>query len=89
MRNIISTPMYQQTQQTPQNNPISDILRFVQNGGNPEQELKNRLAQNPAMAQQFSQFMQQNQGKNPWDLFYELASQRGINPAQFGLPPRR
>lgn len=86
-------PTRQQPQQfipqNPSNNPISEIMSFAQNGGNLEQELRRRMSQNPEQAKRFNEFVQQNQNRNPWDLFYELAAQRGINPSQFGLPPRR
>lgn len=90
MGSIMSTPMHQMSQSNQQNpnDVVNEILTFVNNGGNPEQELKNRLSQNPQLAQEFGKYMQQNRNRNPWELFYELAAQRGINPAQFGLPRR-
>lgn len=73
----------------PNNDVISEAIAMAQNGANMQNELQNRLNRDPAKAQQFAQFMQQNRGKNVWDIAYDLMRQRGINPAMYGLPPRK
>ena len=70
------------------NDPVQEILSFVNNGGNAEQELRNQLSRNPTKAQEFGKFVQQNRGRNPWDILNELASQRGINLNNYPLPRR-
>lgn len=62
---------------------------MAQNGANMETEFRNQLNNNPGKAQQFAQFMQQHKGRNVWDVAYDLMAQRGVNPANFGLPPRK
>ena len=79
----------QPNQQVPTNDPVAEILNFAQNGGDPEQELKRRMSQNPEQAQQFSKFVAQNRGRNPWELLYEMAAQRGINLNNYGPLNRR
>ena len=83
----------QNNQYNPQPNDctdaISQVVAMAQNGANLEAEFKNQLRRNPDKAQAFAQFIQQYKGRQPWDVAYELMAQRGINPAQFGLPPRR
>ena len=92
----MSTPMGQapmspstQYQQNNYDDAVSRAIYMAQNGGNMENEFRNVVSQNPEKAQAFAQFMQQNKGRNPWDIAYELMSKRGINPAMYGLPPRK
>lgn len=61
------------------NNPINNLLSFINSGGNP-QSLIQQLQQNPqanALIQQL-----QSVGKSPKDLVMEVAKQRGIDPSQ-------
>jgi hypothetical protein len=85
--------MQQNVPQTYQPNNYDDAvnraIQMAQGGVNMENEFKNQISKNPTKAQEFAQFMQQHKGRNPWDIAYELMAQRGINPAMYGLPPRR
>lgn len=61
------------------NNPINNLLSFINSGGNPQQ-LMQQLQQNPqanALIQQL-----QSTGRSPKDLVMEVARQRGIDPNQ-------
>ena len=90
MGSIMSRPMQMGQQQNPSSNDvISEAIAMAQNGANMQSELQNRLNRDPGKAQAFAQFMQQNKGKNVWDIAYDLMRQRGINPAMYGLPPRK
>jgi hypothetical protein len=51
--------------------------------------VRQQLSQNPTLAQKFQQTMQQYPNASPWDVAYDLMRQRGIDPRNFGLPPRR
>lgn len=53
-----------------------------------EMQARQMLNNNPNLMQQFQQLMQANQGKSYWDIAYQLAKERGIDPARFGLPRR-
>lgn len=87
----MSRPIAEQmrpVQSQPNNDVISEVIAMAQNGANMQNELQNRLNRDPQKAQEFAQFMQQNRGRNVWDIAYDLMRQRGINPAMYGLPPR-
>lgn len=84
----MSRPMGNPSQQNPNqpyNDPVEEIIAFAQNGGDAEQELRRRMQQNPQLAQEFGKYVQQNRGRNPWELLNELAAQRGINLSRYGL----
>ena len=51
-------------------------------------QVRQQLAQNPGLAQQFQQTMQQYGNASPWDIAYDLMNKRGIDPSRFGLPRR-
>lgn len=83
--NVNNSQMYQSNS----DDAISKAISMAQNGANLENEFRNQVSRNPDKAQAFAQFMQQNRGRNPWDIAYELMAKRGVNPAMYGLPPRR
>jgi hypothetical protein len=83
-------PNQAQTQQVNDfDDAVAKAIQMAQSGVNMETEFRNEVSKNPSKAQAFAQFMQQNQGRNPWDIAYELMAKRGINPAMYGLPPRK
>lgn len=75
--------LYQQLQgQSPSSlpnlNKVKQMMNMFKGAGNPQQLLNNMLSQNPQM-QNVMQLVN-NSGKNPKDLFYELAKQKGVDP---------
>jgi hypothetical protein len=81
--------MQQNRQQNEYDDAVSKAISMAQNGANMEAEFRNQISKNPTKAQEFAQFMQQNKGRNVWDVAYDLMAKRGINPSMYGLPPRR
>lgn len=61
-------------------NQVKQMLNLVKGSSNPQQLISNMLSQNPQMRQVMN--MIQSSGKSPKDLFYELATQKGIDPNQ-------
>lgn len=62
------------------NNPIKQLFNMAQAAQNPQAFLNNLITQNPQMREVMNLVNQS--GKNPKDLFYELARQRGIDPEE-------
>lgn len=73
-------PSMQQVQQPMQMGNMTNEQARVQ--------VQQMLANNPALAQQYQQTMQQYGNMGPWDIAYELMRQRGIDPRTMGLPRR-
>lgn len=67
-----------------QNNPLShnnnlkQFIMNIKNNPNPQQLLLNYIQSNP-QAQNIYNILQ-NSNKSPKELFYQLASQKGIDP---------
>ena len=67
-----------------QNNPLShnnnlrQFIMNIKNNPNPQQLLLNYIQSNP-QAQNIYNILQ-NSNKSPRELFYQLASQKGIDP---------
>ena len=49
---------------------------------------RQQLANNPQLAKQFEEVMNQYGNVSPWDVAYDLMKKRGIDPSSFGLPRR-
>ena len=60
---------------TPQNNPINEMLNFLNNGGNSQQIFNQMLSNNPQL-----KMLQTIQ--NPREMVMQLAKQRGIDIKQ-------
>ena len=60
---------------TPQNNPINEMLNFLNNGGNSQQIFNQMLSNNPQL-----KMLQTIQ--NPREMVMQLAKQRGIDMKQ-------
>lgn len=56
------------------NDPIGNIINFLDNGGSPQQILNNLFPSN-----NFQQIQSMVNGKNPKQMVMELAKQRGID----------
>ena len=59
-------------------NRIKQMMQMFKNSNNPQQLLTNMVSQNPQMKNVMQ--LVNNSGKNPKDLFYAMAKQRGVNP---------
>ena len=78
--------LYQQlTQRTNQNslplssrNNLQQLIMNIKNNPNPQQFLLNYIQSNP-QAQNIYNILQ-NSNKSPKELFYQLASQKGVDP---------
>ena len=57
---------------------IKNLMRTVRSAANPQAMLGEIMRQNPQAAQALS--LVQRSGKNPRELFYALAKQRGADP---------
>lgn len=55
---------------------IKNMMKLVKSNGSPTQLLQSMSQNNP----QLKQVMTMVNGKNPKDVFYELAKQKGVNP---------
>lgn len=66
--------------QTQQMNPIKRLMNTIKFATNPNQALADAINSNPQMAQLLLAMKQS--GKNPKDLFYELAKQKGVDPEE-------
>lgn len=55
---------------------IKNMMKLVKTNGNPTQLLQSMSQNNP----QLKQVMTMVNGKNPKEVFYELAKQKGVNP---------
>lgn len=64
-----------QTNQPTQNNPINEMLNFLNNGGNRQQIFNQMLSNNPQL-----KMLQTIQ--NPREMVMQLAKQRGIDIKQ-------
>lgn len=84
MKSLMSQPMGQPNQQSQQMG-----MQQVPNNEQARMMVRQQLAQNPTLAQKFQQTMGQYPNASPWDVAYDLMRQRGIDPRNFGLPPRR
>ena len=60
---------------TPQNNPINEMLNFLNNGGNSQQIFNQMLSNNPQL-----KMLQTIQ--NPREMVMQIAKQRGIDMKQ-------
>lgn len=60
---------------TPQNNPINEMLNFLNNGGNSQQIFNQMLSNNPQL-----KMLQTIQ--NPREMVMQIAKQRGIDTKQ-------
>lgn len=63
------------------NNPLMQMMKMMQSGGNPQQLIQGFIQQNPNM----KQAMPFIQGKNPDQLqqtFYNMCRERGVDPQQ-------
>lgn len=60
---------------TPQNNPINEMLNFLNNGGNSQQIFNQMLSNNPQI-----KMLQTIQ--NPREMVMQIAKQRGIDIKQ-------
>lgn len=60
------------------NSNFKNFISAFKNNSNPQQFLLNYIKNNP-QAQNIYKLLQ-NSNKSPKELFYELASQKGINP---------
>lgn len=69
--------LYQQLNQQPSNS-FKNFISAFKNNTNPQQFLLNYIKTNPQAQNIYK--MLQNSNKSPKQLFYELASQKGINP---------
>lgn len=61
------------------NNPIMNMIKMFQGGGNPQQIIQNMVSQNP----KFKPVMDMINGKSPQQLqetFYNMCKEKGINP---------
>jgi hypothetical protein len=57
--------------------------------GSYEQMAKAMLQNNPALAQEFSNIMNQHKNiQNPWDVLFAVMQERGIDPRMLNLPRR-
>ena len=80
--------LYQQLMQTAinqkslpsslQNNNLKQLIQSIKNNPNPRQFLLNYIQSNP-QAQNIYNILQ-NSNKSPKELFYLMASQKGIDP---------
>lgn len=61
------------------NNPLNELMNFINGGGNPQQIIQ-MMQQNP----NFNAMMQQIQstGKSPKELVMQVAKERGIDQSQ-------
>lgn len=64
-----------QTNQPTQNNPINEMLNFLNNGGNSQQIFNQMLSNNP-------QLKMLQTIKNPREMVMQIAKQRGIDIKQ-------
>ena len=64
-----------QTNQPTQNNPINEMLNFLNNGGNSQQIFNQMLSNNP-------QLKMLQTIKNPREMVMQIAKQRGIDMKQ-------
>ena len=64
-------------------NRIKQMMQMFKNSNNPQQLLTNMVSQNPQMKNVMQ--LVNNSGKNPKDLFYAMAKQRGV---KFGRPAK-
>jgi len=60
------------------NNNLKNLINTFKTSSNPQQLLTNLINNNPQMQSIYT--LLQNSNKNPKELFYELANQRGIDP---------
>lgn len=67
---------------TPQNNPINEMLNFLNNGGNSQQIFNQMLSNNPQL-----KMLQTIQ--NPREIVMQLAKQKGIDIKQVEELARR
>lgn len=74
-------PLKQNNQQN-QNNPINEMLNFLNNGGNKEQIFEQMLKNNP-------QFNALKNMQNPKEMVMQIAKQRGIDINQIEELARR
>lgn len=65
-------------QQLGLNNNFQNFILALKNNANPQQFLLNYIKNNPQAQNIYK--MLQNSNKSPKELFYQLASQKGIDP---------
>ena len=72
--------LYQQLnpQQNNLNSNFKNFINIFKKSSNPQQLINGLMKNNPQMQNIYSQL--QNSNKNPKQLFYELANQKGIDP---------
>ncbi|MGN0961019.1 MAG: hypothetical protein ACI4PF_02325 [Christensenellales bacterium] len=63
-------------------NPINNMLQFLNSGGNPQQFIQSKLQQNPQLNTIMSQLQNMSQGKSGKEFAMQLAKQNGIDPTQ-------
>ena len=61
-------------------NGIKQLAGLLQNSSNPQQLIFNLIQNNPQIRNIYS--LLQNSNKNPKELFYLMAQQKGIDPDQ-------
>lgn len=65
-----------------QNNPMANILQFLNNGGNPEQMIQQLMQRNPNATKMIEQMKTMAGGKSPKEFAMQMAQQQGIDPEQ-------
>jgi hypothetical protein len=61
-----------------QNNNLNNLVNLMKGAKNPQALIQQIATQNPQMRTILN--MVQNNGRNPKDLFYDIAKQKGVNP---------
>lgn len=74
--------LYQQlnskSQAFPLNNNLQQLINIFKASSNPQQAINRIIQNNPQLQNLYS--LIKNNNKNPKDLFYSLANQRGVDP---------
>lgn len=74
--------LYQQlnskNQAFPLNNNLQQLINIFKASSNPQQAINRIIQNNPQLKNLYS--LIKNNNKNPKDLFYSLANQRGVDP---------
>lgn len=64
------------------NNPVNNILQFLNSGGNPQQMIQQLMQQNPNANKMIEQMKNMAGWKSPKEFAMQMAQQQGIDPEQ-------